>query len=61
MDNSFKSPLSFTSTNTLGAHVFLLNCIQQKVKKILHISSDEVYGEKIRGKCFENQNINLNV
>ncbi len=58
VDNSFKSPLSFTSTNTLGAHVFLLNCIQQKVKKILHISSDEVYGEKIKGKCFENQNIN---
>ena len=26
VDNSFKSPISFTETNTLGAHIFLLNC-----------------------------------
>ena len=58
VDNSFKSPLSFTSTNTLGAHIFLLSCIENKVKRILHISSDEVYGEKLKGKCDENQKIN---
>lgn len=58
VDNSFKSPISFTSTNTLGAHIFLLNCIENKVSKILHVSSDEVYGEKIKGKCTENQKIN---
>jgi UDP-glucose 4,6-dehydratase len=58
VDNSFKSPISFTSTNTLGAHIFLLNCIENKVNKILHVSSDEVYGEKIIGKCNENQKIN---
>ncbi len=58
VDNSFKSPISFTSTNTLGAHIFLLNCIENKVDKILHVSSDEVYGEKIKGKCDENQKIN---
>ena len=28
VDNSFKSPLSFTLTNTYGSHVFLLNCIK---------------------------------
>jgi UDP-glucose 4,6-dehydratase len=58
VDNSFKSPISFTSTNTLGAHIFLLNCIENKVSKILHVSSDKVYGEKIKGKCTENQKIN---
>lgn len=58
VDNSFLSPLNFTKTNTLGAHTFLLECIKQNVKKILHISSDEVYGEKIKGKCFEKQLVN---
>ena len=58
VDNSFKSPISFTETNTLGAHIFLLSCIETKVKKIVQISSDEVYGEKLKGKCDESQKIN---
>jgi len=58
VDNSFKSPLNFTVTNTLGAHAFLLECIKQNVKKILHVSSDEVYGEKINGTCYEKQLVN---
>ena len=28
VDNSFISPLSFSLTNTLGAHIFLLKCIK---------------------------------
>ena len=58
VDNSFKSPLNFTVTNTLGAHTFLLECIKYNVKKILHISSDEVYGEIVRGKFTEKQLVN---
>ena len=58
VDNSFISPLNFTKTNTLGAHAFFLECIRRKVKKILHISSDEVYGEKIIGTSNENQLVN---
>ena len=58
VDNSFISPLNFTKTNSLGAHAFFLECIKKKVKKILHISSDEVYGEKVTGTCFENQLVN---
>jgi len=57
VDNSFTNPISFTKTNTVGAHNFLLNCINNKVKKIVHISSDEVYGEKLSGSCDENQKI----
>ena len=52
------SPLNFTKTNSLGAHAFFLECIKKKVKKILHVSSDEVYGEKVTGTCFENQLVN---
>ena len=58
VDNSFISPLNFTKTNALGAHAFFLECIKKKVKKILHISSDEVYGENVPGTCFENQLVN---
>ena len=55
VDHSFTNPISFSLTNTVGAHTFLLNCINNKVKKIVHISSDEVYGEKLSGKCNESQ------
>ncbi len=58
VDNSFESPINFTKTNTLGAHAFFLECIKKKVNKILHVSSDEVYGEKIKGSCFEKQLVN---
>ena len=58
VDNSFISPLNFTKTNTLGAHAFFLECIKKKVKKILHISSDEVYGEKNKGTSYEDQLVN---
>tara|TARA_B100000282_G_scaffold91395_1_gene64130 strand:+ start:431 stop:1396 length:966 start_codon:yes stop_codon:yes gene_type:complete len=58
VDNSFISPLNFTKTNSLGAHAFFLECIKKKVKKILHVSSDEVYGEKVTGTCFENKLVN---
>ena len=57
VDNSFISPLSFSLTNTVGAHAFLLKCIENKAKKIIHISSDEIYGEKLSGKCNEQQKI----
>jgi len=57
VDNSFISPLSFSLTNTVGAHAFLLKCIENKAKKIIHISSDEIYGEKLLGKCNEQQKI----
>ena len=58
VDNSFLSPLNFTETNTLGAHAFFLECIKNNVKKVLHISSDEIYGEKVRGTCYEDQLVN---
>ena len=57
VDNSWEAPLSFSHSNTLGAHTFLLKCIEMKVKKIIHISTDEIYGEKLKGSCNENDKI----
>ena len=45
VDNSFGNSLIFTKTNTLGTHSFLEACRINKVKKIIHVSTDEVYGE----------------
>jgi UDP-glucose 4,6-dehydratase len=53
VDNSFVNSTIFTKTNTFGAHIFLQNCIQAKVKKIIHISTDEVYGDKRKGISYE--------
>tara|TARA_Y100000590_G_scaffold469367_1_gene656530 strand:+ start:3048 stop:4004 length:957 start_codon:yes stop_codon:yes gene_type:complete len=58
VDNSFGNSVHFTKTNTLGAHVFLENCISNKVKKIIHISTDEVYGDKIKGVSHETDSMN---
>jgi dTDP-glucose 4,6-dehydratase len=49
VDNSFGSSIAFNKTNTYGAHIFLQSSLDSKVKKIIHVSTDEVYGEKING------------
>lgn len=53
VDNSFKSSLIFTKSNALGTHVLLESCRIKKPKKIIIISTDEVYGESI--KSFKNE------
>ena len=58
VDNSFKNSVNFTRTNTLGAHIFFQECLEKKVKNIIHISTDEVYGNKIKGKSNESDNLN---
>jgi len=49
VDNSFGNSIQFTHDNVLGTHV-LLECCRLKhqerpIEKIIHISTDEVYGE----------------
>lgn len=46
VDNSFGNSLQFTQDNIVGTHV-LLECAKDygKLKKFLHMSTDEVYGE----------------
>jgi dTDP-glucose 4,6-dehydratase len=46
VDNSFGESLTYTEDNVLGTHV-LLECSRKygKVKRFIHVSTDEVYGE----------------
>lgn len=57
VDNSFKSSLTFTKSNTLGTHNLLEVCREKKAKKIVIISTDEVYGT-IKKKTDENGLLN---
>lgn len=45
VDNSFGNSIQFTLTNTLGTHTLLEACKINDVPKIIHVSTDEVYGE----------------
>ena len=58
VDNSFGNSLIFTKTNTLGTHFFLEACRKQKVPKIIHVSTDEVYGENLSKPFKEDQQLN---
>ena len=46
VDNSFDNSLQYTMDNVYGTHV-LLQCAKEygKIKRFLHFSTDEVYGE----------------
>jgi dTDP-D-glucose 4,6-dehydratase len=46
IDNSFINPLEFTEDNIVGSHV-LIEAVRLygNIKKFIHISTDEVYGD----------------
>jgi dTDP-glucose 4,6-dehydratase len=53
VDRSFGNSLEFTQTNVLGTHV-LLECAKRfEVKRFIHVSTDEVYGEVPQGSASE--------
>lgn len=46
VDTSFTDPISYTKDNVLGTHSLLEACRSYKeIKRFVHISTDEVYGE----------------
>ena len=45
VDNSFGNSLKFTKVNVLGTHILLEAARINNIKKFVHISTDEVYGE----------------
>lgn len=53
VDNSFGNSLEFTRSNTLGTHTLIEACRVLKVPRIIHVSTDEVYGEIISGSVNE--------
>jgi dTDP-D-glucose 4,6-dehydratase len=45
VDNSFGNSFSFTQNNILGTHVLLESAKLHGIKRFIHVSTDEVYGE----------------
>jgi dTDP-glucose 4,6-dehydratase len=58
VDNSFGNSLQFTRSNTLGTHCLLEACRVNKVPRIIHVSTDEVYGEIMEGAHGEGDLLN---
>ena len=48
----------FYSTNTLGTKNVMQACKENKVRKIIHFSTDEIYGEIFKGSFNENDRFN---
>ena len=44
VDVSFKNPVQTTVSNVVGVHSLLASCVKKGVKKIVIMSTDEVYG-----------------
>jgi len=48
VQNSFSDALQFTKDNIVGTHTLLEACrVYNKLKKFIHVSTDEVYGESM--------------
>lgn len=58
VDRSFHSSVLFTQTNALGTHTVMEACREAGVPRIIHVSTDEVYGETLSGDRDENAGMN---
>ncbi len=45
VDTSLTDPNSFVTSNILGTQVIINCCVKYKTEKLIHISTDEVYGQ----------------
>ena len=46
VDNSFGNSFQFTQNNIMGTHVLLESAKSANIKRFVHVSTDEVYGEQ---------------
>ncbi len=58
VDRSISSPLSFIKTNVLGVATLLEMVRKYDIEKFVHISTDEVYGDIIKGSFKEEDRLN---
>jgi dTDP-glucose 4,6-dehydratase len=58
VDNSISSPNIFVQTNILGVQILINSLIGKKGKRLVHVSTDEVYGEKLTGSSTESDILN---
>ena len=54
VDASFGNPLIHTQTNVLGTHTLLEAARRYKIKRFIHVSTDEVYGDVLGEGVVEN-------
>ncbi len=57
VDRSIEDPTSFIKTNVRGTQILLDASRKYRIKKFIHISTDEVYGEIKRGDFSENSSL----
>lgn len=50
VDNSFGNSFQFTQNNIMGTHVLLESAKIAGIKRFIHVSTDEVYGEQLPGQ-----------
>lgn len=60
VDNSVGNSLPFTLSNTYGTHTLLEAARVNKVKRFLHVSTDEVYGDILEGSFTEEDKLEPN-
>lgn len=60
VDNSIGNSIIFTQTNTLGTHVLLEAARFSNIKRFIHVSTDEVYGDIVKGSFKESSALNPN-
>lgn len=55
VDNSFYNSSQFTLSNAYGSHILFESANKMKVKKFIHLSTDEIYGENTCEKSHNEQ------
>ena len=60
VDNSIGNSLIFTTSNTYGTHVLLEAARLSNIRKFLHVSTDEVYGDIEKGSFKEDSGLSPN-
>jgi dTDP-glucose 4,6-dehydratase len=58
VDRSIEDGSVFVKTNVLGTNTLLQSALANKIKKIIHVSTDEVYGSIKEGSFTEKDNLN---
>ncbi len=58
VDRSIKDSQVFLRTNVMGTHVLLEAALKHKIKRFVHVSTDEVYGSRVKGYFKETDVLN---
>lgn len=60
VDRSLVSPEDFIRTNVVGTHTLLEACLAKRISRVVHVSTDEVYGSIDEGAWTEDSPVSPN-